>query len=72
MLFKLLFPYRLSFALPENPHFMFSMCFLFITAWDLLISLYILFFFVYTYLEDMYLFLFPMHIILYSIKDVIV
>ena len=29
-------------------------------------------FFVYTYLEDMYLFLFPMHIILYSIKDVIV
>ena len=28
--------------------------------------------FVYTYLEDMYLFLFPMHIILYSIKDVIV
>jgi len=30
------------------------------------------FLFVYTYLEDMYLFLFPMHIILYSIKDVIV
>ena len=34
---------------------MFSMCFLFITAWDLLISLYILFFFVYTYLDNILL-----------------
>ena len=52
----------------------FSMCLLFITTVDLLISpqtyifLYIVIFFVYTNRENMYLNLFDVHIILYSIR----